>query len=188
MELTLQDLSKSRDEAAAAHNEAQTKVVNLLSQVRQLRGTVDDANGERDALLKEKRTLEARLSEANERLDELARGDSPSMRNAAGMDRELLDLRSKLAQQEDVAAAAVGKMRRAEALATETQKDVVVERENNVQLFKEKSDLEKKLKDVQLRCGDLETKAAAQGAGGKDVRFLTGRISEVCLHCSLSHA
>ena len=182
MELTLQDLSKSRDDAAAAHNEAQTKVVNLLSQVRQLRTSVDDTNGERDALLKEKRTLEARLSEANERLDDLARSESPSMRNAAGMDRDMLDLRSKLAQQEDVAAAAVGKMRRAEALTTEMQKDVVAEREGNVQLFKEKSDLEKKLKDVQLRCVDLETKAVAQGAGGKDVRFLTGRISEVCLY------
>ena len=179
MELTLQDLGKSRDEAVDAHNDAQTKVVNLLSQVRQLRSSADDVSGERDAVIKEKRTLELRLTEANERLDELVEGGSPSIRNAAGMDRELLELKSKLAQQEDISSAAVGKMRRADALATEMQKDVVAERDNNVQLFKEKSDLEKKLKDVQLRCVDLETKAAAQGAGGKDVRFLSSRISEV---------
>ena len=45
MELTLQDLGKSRDEAVDAHNDAQTKVVNLLSQVRQLRSSADDVSG-----------------------------------------------------------------------------------------------------------------------------------------------
>ena len=130
-------------------------------------------------LVKEKRGLEARLAEAGERLEDLVKGESPSMRNAASMDRELLELKSKLAQQEDVSAAAVGKMRRAEALATEAQKDIVAERENNVRLFKEKAALEKSLKEVQLRCVDLETKGLAQGQGGKDVRFLHGRINEV---------
>jgi myosin heavy chain 9/10/11/14 len=179
MELTLQDLAQSRDEATAAHNDAQTKVASLLSQVRNLRTSLDDAAAERDMLLKEKRSLESRLAEATDRLEDLANDGSPSMRNAAGMDRDLLDLKSKLAQQEDIAAAAVGKMRRAEALATEMQKDVAAERENNVQLFKSKSALEKQLKEVQLRCVDLETKNLAQGQGGKDVRFLTGRINEV---------
>ncbi len=181
MGMTVQDLAKSRDEAAAAHSDAQGKVVSLLSQVRNLRTSVDDVAAERDLLLKEKRGLEARLAEAGERLEDLAKGESPSMRNAAGMDRELLDLKSKLAQQEDVSAAAVGKMRRAEALATEAQKDINAERENNVRLFKEKAALEKSLKDVQLRCVDLETKGLAQGQGGKDVRFLHGRINEVSL-------
>ena len=177
MEMTLQDLAKSRDEATNAHNDAQTKVVNLLSQVRNLRTSVDDVAAERDLLLKEKRGLESRLAEAGERLEELARGESPSMRNAAGMDRELLDLKSKLAQQEDVAAAAVGKMRRSEAMAMEMQKDVVAEREKSVQLFKERSGLEKQLKETQIRCVDLETKAYSPA--GKDMRFLTGRIQEV---------
>ena len=179
MEVTLQDLSKSRDEATVAHNDAQSKVVGLLSQVRTLRSSVDEASADREQLLKEKRSLEARLAEASERLEELAKGDNPSMRKAASTDRDVLELKSKLAQQEDVSTAAVGKMRRAEALATEMQKDVVAERENNVQLFKEKSGLEKQLKDAQLRCVDLETKGLAQGQGGKDVRFLHGRINEV---------
>jgi myosin heavy chain 9/10/11/14 len=179
MELTLQDISKSRDEAAAAHNDAQSKIVSLLSQVRTLRTSIDEASADREQLLREKRSLEARLAETSERLEELAKGDNPSMRKAASTDRDVLELKSKLAQQEDISAAAVGKMRRAEALATEMQKDVVAERENNVQLFKEKSALEKHLKDAQLRCVDLETKGLAQGQGGKDVRFLHGRINEV---------
>jgi myosin protein heavy chain len=100
------------------------------------------------------------------------------MRNAATYDRELLELKSGLAQQEDIAAAAVGKMRRAEALAQELQKDIVAEREANVQLHKDKAAVEKSLKDLQLRLVDLETKGYG-GSAGKDVRFLHGRIQEV---------
>lgn len=177
LEMTLQDLHTSREEAVNAHNEAQGKLVSLLTQVRKLRTSVDDTAAERDLLQKEKRSLEARLAEAGERLEDLARGESPSMRNAAGMDRALLDLKSKLAQQEDVAAAAVGKMRRAEALTTEMQKDVVAERDSNVSLHKEKAALEKSVKDLQGRVVDLETKGYTSAS--HDVRFLNGRVQEV---------
>lgn len=177
LEMTLQDISTSRDEAVTAHNEAQTKIVSLLSQVRSLRASVDDVSAERDTLLKEKRGLEARLAEAGERLEDLARGDSPSMRNAAGIDRELLELKSSLAQQEDIAAAAVGKMRRAEALLAEMQKDITMQRETNSQLHKEKAALEKTLKDLQLKLVDLETKSYSSAS--QDVKFLHGRILEV---------
>lgn len=177
LELVMQDITNSRNEAATAHSEAQAKVVSLLSQVRTLRTSVDDVTAERDLLLKDKKMLEGRLAEAGERLEDLAKGESPSMRNAASMDRELLELKSKLAQQEDVSSAAVGKMRRADALATEMQKELTAERETNAQLFKEKAGLEKQLKEVQLRCVDLETKGYSSGS--QDVRFLHKRIKEV---------
>ncbi|KAJ5381657.1 Myosin type-2 heavy chain 2 [Penicillium cataractarum] len=180
LELVMQDITNSRDEAASAHSEAQTKVVSLLSQVRTLRTSVDDVTAERDLLLKDKKMLEGRLAEAGERLEDLAKGESPSMRNAASMDRELLELKSKLAQQEDVSSAAVGKMRRADALATEMQKELTAERETNAQLFKEKAGLEKQLKEVQLRCVDLETKGYSSGS--QDVRFLHKRIKELETH------
>ena len=178
LESTLQDLSTSREEAVKAHNDAQTKLVSLLSQVRNLRTSVDDVSAERDLLVKEKRSLEARLTEAGDRLEDLARGESPSMRNAAGMDRILLDLKSQVAQKEDVVEAAVGKMRRAEALATEMQKDVVAERETNAGLHREKATLEKSVKDLQGKVVDLETKGFSSAS--QDVRFLNGRIKEVC--------
>ena len=177
LEMTLQDLSTSREEAVNAHNEAQGKIVSLLSQVRNLRTSVDDAGAERDMLQKEKRSLEARLTEAGDRLEDLARGESPSMRNAAGTDRELLDLKSDLAKQEDIVAAAVDKMRRAEALTTEMQKAVVAERETSVNLHKEKAGLEKSVKDLQGRVVELETKGYSSAS--QDVRFLTGRVKEV---------
>lgn len=177
LETTLQDLSSSREEAVNAHNDAQTKIASLQSQIRNLRTSVDDTAAERDMLQKEKRGLETRLSEARDRLSELSRGESPSRRNGVGMDRELLDLKSSLAQQEDVAAAAVGKMRRAEALATEMQKDIVVEREANATLHKEKAALEKTVKDLHGRVVHLETKGYSSAS--QDVRFLNGRVQEV---------
>ncbi|EKV12974.1 Myosin type II heavy chain, putative [Penicillium digitatum PHI26] len=180
MDVALQDVTNSRDEAVNAHNEAQSKVVSLLSQVRTLRTSVEDVHAERDLLLKDKKMLEGRLAEAGERLEDLAKGESPSMRNAASMDRELLELKSRIAQQEDVSAAAVGKMRRADALATEMQKEVTAEREANAQLFKDKAALEKQLKEAQLRCVDLETKSYSTGS--QDVRFLHKRIKELETH------
>ena len=182
---TLQDLTTAREEAVSAHNEAQGKIVSLLSQVRNLRTTVDETAAERDLLHKEKRGLETRLNEAGERLEDLVRSDSPSMRNAAGLDREILEVKSQLAQQEDVAAAAIGKMRRAEAMVLEMQKDIVSERENNVSLHKDKVALEKNLKDLKGRVVDLETKGYPSTS--QDVRFLNGRIKEVSSPPSTFH-
>jgi myosin protein heavy chain len=180
LEVMMQELGSSRDEAVSAHNEAQSKIVSLLGQVRGLRTNVDDVAAERDALQKEKKTIESRLAETAERLEDLMRGESPSMRNAAAADRDLLELKASLAQQEDIVSAAIGKMRRAEALAQETQKDIQAERENNVQLHKEKAALEKGVKDLQLRLVDLETKGYSSAS--QDVRFLNSRIQEVSPH------
>ncbi len=177
LEATLSDIVASRDEAVTAHNEAQGKIVNLLSQVRTLRSSVDDVTSERDALMREKRSIEARLDEAKAGLEELARGESPSLRNAANIDREILELKSDLAQQEDIAAAAVEKMRRAESLVSEIQKDIVVEREASVQLQKEKATLEKSLNEVQMKLIDLETKGYSSGS--QDIKFLHKRVQDV---------
>ncbi|KAF4634673.1 hypothetical protein G7Y89_g3432 [Cudoniella acicularis] len=177
LESTLSDLSASRDEAANAHKDAQEKIVGFLSQVRSLRTTIDDLSAERDMLHREKRGVEARLEEAKAGLEDLSRSDSPALRNAAGMDRELLELKANIAQQEDIVAAAVGKMRRAEALSAEMQKDIVAEREMTVQLNKEKAALEKSLKEIQVRVVDLETKGYSSAS--QDVRFLHGRVQEL---------
>jgi myosin heavy chain 9/10/11/14 len=177
LESTLADVVSSRDEAVNAHNEAQGKIVSLLSQVRTLRASVDDITSERDSLVREKRSIEARLEEAKAGLEDLAKGDSPSLRNAANMDREILELRSNLAQQEDIAAAAIEKMRRAEALVSEIQKDAAFERETSAQLQKDKASLEKGLNEIQVKLVDLETKGYSSAS--QDIKFLHKRIQEV---------
>ncbi|ROW10367.1 hypothetical protein VMCG_02082 [Cytospora schulzeri] len=178
LEGTLADVSASRDEAVNAHNEAQGKIVNLLSQVRTLRSSVDEVTAERDALFREKRSVEARLEEAKAGLEDLVKSESPSLRDAASIDKQMLELKSNLAQQEDIAAAAVEKMRRAEALASEVQKDIVVERETSAQLQKDKATLEKTLNEVQVKLVDLETKGYSSAS--QDIKFLHKRIQEAC--------
>ena len=177
LESTLADVVSSRDEAVNAHNEAQGKVVSLLSQVRNLRSSVDEVTSERDALIREKRGVEARLEEAKAGLEDLAKGESPSLRDAASADKEILDLKSNLAQQEDIAAAAVEKMRRAESLVSEIQKDITTERESSTALQKEKAALEKSLNEAQLKLVDLETKGYSSAS--QDIKFLYKRIQEV---------
>lgn len=177
LETTLADVASSRDEAVNAHNEAQGKVVSLLSQVRTLRSSVDEITSERDLLLREKRSVEARLEEAKAGLEELVKGESPSLRDAATMDREVLDLKSNLAHQEDVAAAAVEKMRRAEALVSDIQKEIAAEREASTGLQKQKAALEKNLNEAQLKLIDLETKGFSSAS--QDIKFLHKRIQEV---------
>ncbi|KAJ3573978.1 hypothetical protein NPX13_g4516 [Xylaria arbuscula] len=177
LESTLADVVASRDEAVSAHNEAQGKVVSLLSQVRNLRTAVDDMTAERDALVREKRNIETRLEEAKAGLDDLSKSESPALRNAASTDKEILDLKSSLAQKEDIAAAAVEKMRRAESLSTEMQKEITAEREANSELTKQKAALEKSLSEVQVRLVDLETKGYSTGS--QDIKFLHKRIQEV---------
>ncbi|KAL7795837.1 putative myosin type II heavy chain [Trichoderma ceciliae] len=177
LESTLVDVASSRDEAVSAHNEAQSKIVSLLSQVRSLRSSVDEITTERDLLIREKKGVEARLEEAKAGFDELAKGGSPSLRDAAGMDKEILNLKSNLARQEDIALAAVEKMRRAEALVTEVQKDVAAEREITAGLQKQKATLEKNLSEAQLKLIDLETKGYSSGS--QDIKFLHRRIQEL---------
>ncbi|KAK4219032.1 myosin type-2 heavy chain 1 [Rhypophila decipiens] len=177
LEATLSDVVASRDEAVAAHNEAQSKVVSLLSQVRALRSSVDEVTGERDSLLQQKRSIEARLEEAKAGLEELAKNENPSLRNAANIDREILELKEGLAQQQDIASAAVEKMRRAEALVSEVQKDIVAERESTAELQKQKVALEKALNEVQVKLIDLETKGYSSAS--QDIKFLHKRIQEL---------
>lgn len=177
LDATLADVISSRDEAVNAHNEAQAKVVNLLSQVRTLRSSVDDITIERDALVREKRSVEARLEEAKAGLEDLANSESPALRNAASTDKEILELKSALAQNEDITTAAVEKMRRSEALSSEVQKELAAEREIAAELSKQKAALEKSLNEVQLRVVDLETKGYSTGS--QDVKFLHKRVQEV---------
>jgi myosin protein heavy chain len=179
LEVALQSLSDSRDEAETAHNEAQGKIVDLLGQVRNLRTNVDDITNERDSLVRDKKGLESRLSEAAARLEDLSRSGSPSKRDAASLDREVLELRSMLAQEQDLSQAAIAKMRRAEGLVQEVQKDIANARETSAQLHKDKAHLEKALKELQIKYIDLETRGYSSGS--QDVRFLHGRIQEVTI-------
>lgn len=177
LESKIKDLATSHEEAVNAHNDANAKIVTLLSQVRTLRSSVDDTISERDQLLKDKRALEQRLTEATQKLEELAQSTSPSLRNAAKTDREILELKALLNKYEDEATTATEKLRRAEAFTAEAQRDINAEREANVKLHAEKAALEKTVKELQLQLIDLETKSYS--IPSHDVRFLSQRVQEL---------
>ena len=177
LEATLQDLSKSMEGATNDRDEAHNVISSLQSEIRSLRRSKDEAVVERDALQKEKRRLEAKLAETGDRLDDLTRGVNSPVRSQTGIDREYLELKSHLAQQEDAAATAITKMRKADVLIAEVQKEIVAERETTANLHKEKAALEKCLKELQGRVVELETKSYSSAS--QDVRFLTGRVQEV---------
>ncbi|KKF93573.1 Myosin type-2 heavy chain 1 [Ceratocystis platani] len=179
LEGTLADVASSRDEAVNAHNEAQGKIVTLLSQVRSLRSSVDEISAERDALAREKRGLETRFAEAKAGLDSLVSSEATgaSIRDAASADKLILELKADVAQKDDIATAAIEKMRRAEALATEAQKDAAVERDMCTKLAEQKASVEKKLREIQVKLVDLETKGFNSASG--DIKFLHKRIQEL---------
>jgi myosin protein heavy chain len=179
LEVAVQELAAGRDEAVAAHGEAQGRVVTLLSQARELREQTMRAEGERDALAKEKGQANARLAAALERLDEAVRASpsSASGRDAAQLEREVLELRARAEQAEDVNGAAVSKMRSAERVAAETQAELAAQREGAVAMQRERAALERTVKDLSLKVVDLETKGYSSAS--QDVRFLHGRIQEV---------
>ena len=95
---------------------------------------MEEAEAVRAEVLREKLQLENKLQNLNES-DILLRDPD---RHPALLAKEIVDLKSQLAEKQDAAAAAIDKMRRAEMIASETQKEIAAERQSIVQLHKEK--------------------------------------------------
>ena len=97
---------------------------------------MEQAEGVRAELLQEKMRLENRLQNLNE--SDLFSLDTNPDRHPGLLEKKIVDLKSELAEKQDAAAAAVEKMRHAEMIATEAQKEIAAERRSIVQLHKDK--------------------------------------------------
>jgi myosin heavy chain 9/10/11/14 len=166
MEIQYKLLSESFEEAVAANREVQNQQVTLLSQNRSLRArhslpnapsddSLEDAESVKAELQREKMQLENHLQNLNE--SDLFSLDSNPDRHPGLLEKKIVDLKSELAEKRDAAAIALEKMRRAEMIATETQREIAAERQSIVQLHKEK--------------------VWVQGGGGVDVGF-AGEVGE----------
>ena len=80
--------------------------------------------------------LENRLQNLNE--SDLFNPDSHPERHPGVLEKKIVDLKAELAEKQDAAAIAIDKMRRAEMIATEAQKEIAAERQSIVQLHKDK--------------------------------------------------
>lgn len=90
----------------------------------------------RAELLREKLQLENRLQNLNE--SDIFSHEMNPERHPGLLEKKIVDLKSELAEKNDAAAAAIEKMRRAEMIAADAQKEIATERQSIVQLHKDK--------------------------------------------------
>lgn len=132
LEARIGTLTEAYDGATAKQTEAQIQVVSLLSQVRELRAVLDEANAERNALARARKALELRMNDiAQEHLDST---QMSSERAVQALHLEKQDLRSALEEQNDRTQMANERLKKAEAYASESQAELNRIREANAEL------------------------------------------------------
>ncbi|KAM6494923.1 class II myosin [Amanita muscaria] len=153
MEMKIIDLTKAYEASTAAQTEQQSQIVALHSQVRELRGVLDEAEADRALLQKARRALQAELESI--KLDHVDSNKLSTDQEFQRLQLKKQDLERSLEEQEDRVASAYERMKKAEAYASECQVEL-----SNVRV--ENSELEKlNIKELNVRIVDLETKSYA---------------------------
>ncbi|KAI5843390.1 P-loop containing nucleoside triphosphate hydrolase protein [Morchella snyderi] len=156
----------------AERKQMESLIEDLQRQNQHFEEKVEDLSADLSAALQAKKRLQNELDDYRSRREiDLEDKESSMEQTRKKYQTELSTLNGELEIEP------VEKMRRAEALAVETQRDIAAERETNVSLHKERASLEKQVKDLQLKLVDLETKSYSTTS--HDVRFLHGRVQEL---------
>jgi myosin protein heavy chain len=135
MNTKILDLTAAYESSKMAQAERQTEVVNLLSQIRELRAVLDEAEAERAALKKAREQLETRLNDiAQDHLDTSKMSNDRVMQD---LHLEKQDLKARLEEQADRVAMAYDKLKKAEARANEYQLELTKIRDGNSELEKQ---------------------------------------------------
>jgi len=134
LETKIADIAQAYEKSTNAQTEQQSQIVSLLSQVRELRRVLDEAEAERSNLLKARRNLEARLTDiAQEHLD-TSRMTSDRAMQALHLERQ--ELRSSLDEQTEKMGLMNQKLKKAESHATDCQLQLEQIRQENSELDK----------------------------------------------------
>ncbi|KAH9992006.1 nonmuscle myosin heavy chain b [Russula compacta] len=171
LETKIADLSRAYDSSTAAQAEQQAQIVALHSQVRELRSVLNDAEADRALLQKARRGLQAELETIKMDAVDATRINS---------DRELRTLQLK--NQDLERALEDDHMKKAELHAQDCQVELGKVRVENSELDKLNANLEKQLKELNLRIVDLETKSYSrnpQSSSTATIRRLESRIEEL---------
>lgn len=134
LETKIQDLTNAYDASTAAQAEQQSQIVSLHSQVRELRGVLNDAETDRALLQKARRALQAELETI--KLDHV---DANRMSSGTELQRlrlEKQDLERSLEEQGDRVTMAFERMKKAESYANECQVELGKIRVENSELDK----------------------------------------------------
>jgi len=108
----------------------------MFRQLNDLTYSLEQAEAVKAELQREKMQLENRLQNLNE--SDLFNPDAHPQRHPGVLEKKIVDLKAELAEKQDAAAIAIDKMRRAEMVAVDAQKEIAAERQSIVQLHKDK--------------------------------------------------
>jgi myosin heavy chain 9/10/11/14 len=134
LETKISDISKAYDASTAAQAEQQSQIVNLHSQVRELRTVLNDAEADRVLLQKARRALQAELESI--KMDHVDTKRLSSDRELQGLRLKQQDLTRSLEEQQERAGMAFERMKKAEAYAAECQIELGKIRVENSELDK----------------------------------------------------
>ncbi|KAG1740928.1 P-loop containing nucleoside triphosphate hydrolase protein [Suillus lakei] len=178
METKIADLTKAFESSTTAQSDQQAQIVSLHSQVRELRSVLNDAEADRAMLQKARRSLQAELEGI--KLDHVDATKMTSDREMQKLQLKKQDLERSLEEQEDRVAMAFDRLKRAEAHANESQLELDRTRVENTELDRMNAQLEKQVKDLNVRVVDLETKSYTNSPHpSSTVRQLQSRIDEL---------
>ncbi|KAG8883338.1 hypothetical protein FRB97_006763 [Tulasnella sp. 331] len=156
-ETKIADVTSAYEASTNAQSEQQSQIVSLLSQVRELRRVLDEAEAERSSLLKARRTLEARLNDIAQEHADTNKMSSDRVLQALHLEKQ--SLKMELEEQMEKTSLAGQKLKKAETFANDCQGEVSRVRLENTELEKLNANLEKTVKELNVRVVDLETRA-----------------------------
>lgn len=134
METKIKDIELAYEASTGAQAEQQAQIVALHSQVRELRGVLDDAEADRSLLQKARRALQAELETI--KLDHVDSNKMSSDREFQRLQLKKQDLERSLEEQEDRVSNANERLKKAEAFASECQIELGKVRVENSELDK----------------------------------------------------
>ena len=134
METKIGDLERAYEASSGAQAEQQSQIIALHSQVRELRGVLDDAEADRALLQKARRALQAELETI--KIDNIDTNKLSSDREYQRLQLRKQDLERSLDEQEDRVAHANKRVKKAEAFANDCQIELGKVRVENSELDK----------------------------------------------------
>ena len=134
LETKIGDLNAAYEASNNANSEQQSQIVSLLSQVRELRAVLDEAEADRAALQKARRQLEGRLNDIAQHHVETSKMSSDRVFQAMHLEKQ--ELRSALEEQEDRVNMANERLKKAESFASDNQMELNKIRAENSELDK----------------------------------------------------
>jgi myosin protein heavy chain len=132
LETKISDINAAYEASNNANAEQQAQIVSLLSQVRELRAVLDEAEADRSALQKARRQLEGRLNDIAQHHVETSKMTSDRALQAMHLEKQ--ELRSALEEQEDRVNMANERLKKAEAFANDSQIELNKVRAENSEL------------------------------------------------------